>query len=71
MPKPPSIATHTNVLLDLAKGDETVLDWFETLRWRLPGSVVVVLPTVIHELADLADESLRAAPARKPDPLGP
>ncbi|HXP63678.1 MAG TPA: type II toxin-antitoxin system VapC family toxin [Dongiaceae bacterium] len=56
MPELPSIATDTNVLLDLAEEDETVLDCFETLRRRLPGSMVMVLPTVLHELADLADE---------------
>lgn len=43
----PSIATDTNVLLDLAKEDETVIDCFDILRRRLPGSMVVVLPTVI------------------------
>lgn len=56
MPEPPSIATDTNVLLDYAKQDETVIDCFSTLRRRLPGSAVLLLPTVIHELADLADE---------------
>jgi len=60
MPEPPSIAADTNVLLDYAKEDETVIDCFSTLRRRLPGSAVLVLPTVIHELADLADEGENA-----------
>jgi hypothetical protein len=38
MPEAPSIAADTNVLLDYAKEDETVLDCFSTLRRRLPGS---------------------------------
>src|SRR5437870_1789380 len=56
MPEQRSIAAYTNVLLDYAKGEETVIDCFDTLRRRLPGSVVLVLPTVIHELSDLANE---------------
>jgi hypothetical protein len=59
MPELPSIATDTNVLLDLAEEDETVLDCFETLRRRLPGSRVMVLPTVIHELADIPYQALK------------
>ena len=56
MPQLPPIAADTNVLLDYAKEDETVIDCFDTLRRRLPGAEVIVLPTVIHELADLADD---------------
>ena len=54
--EPLLIAADTNVLLDYAKEDETVIDCFETLRGRLPRSPILVLPTVIHELADLAEE---------------
>lgn len=53
---PPLIAADTNVLLDYAKEDETVIDCFETLHRRLPESPVLVLPTVIHELADLSED---------------
>src|SRR5438445_3212942 len=56
MPEAPFIAADTNVLLDYAKEDETVIGCFDTLRRRLPGSIVLVPPTVLHELADLADE---------------
>ncbi|MCX6902506.1 MAG: type II toxin-antitoxin system VapC family toxin [Verrucomicrobia bacterium] len=56
MPELPLIAADTNVLLDYARADETVVDCFDTLSRRLPGAVVIVLPTVIHELADLADD---------------
>jgi hypothetical protein len=54
--EPLLIAADTNILLDFAKEDETVIDCFDTLRGRLPISPILVLPTVIHELADLADE---------------
>jgi hypothetical protein len=56
MSEPPLIAADTNVLLDCANEDETVLDCFGTLGRRLSASPVIVLPTVIHELADLADD---------------
>ena len=55
MPARLFITADTNVLLDYAKDDETVTDCMQVLRDRLPGAAVVVLPTVIHELADLAD----------------
>jgi predicted nucleic acid-binding protein len=54
--EPPLIAADSNVLLDYAEEDENVIDCFEVLRRRLPHSSVLILPTVIHELADLADE---------------
>lgn len=56
MSEPPLIAADTNVLLDYARNDETVIDCFELLRRRLPRSSVLILPTVIHEMVDLADE---------------
>jgi predicted nucleic acid-binding protein len=52
----PLIAADTNVLLDYAEEDESVIDCFDLLHRRLPGSSVLVLPTVLHEMADLADE---------------
>ena len=59
MPELPLLAADTNVLLDYAKEDETVVDCFATLRQQLPSSPVIVLPTVIHELADLAEKELK------------
>lgn len=56
MTESPLIAADSNVLLDYAKADETVVDCFGTLRRRLASAPVIVLPTVIHELADLADD---------------
>jgi rRNA-processing protein FCF1 len=55
MSNPIEIAVDTNVLLDLANDDETVIDCFNTIRQRIPNAQTVVLPTVIQELADLAD----------------
>ncbi len=56
MPEPPLIAADTNVLLDYAEEEETATDCFEVLQQRLPGSSVLVLPTVLHEMEELADE---------------
>jgi predicted nucleic acid-binding protein len=56
MPNPPLLAVDTNVLIDLAARNETVLDCFSTLRRRLPKAPIIVLPTVIMELADIATE---------------
>lgn len=52
--KPPLIAVDTNVLLDLADENETVWACKETVEKRLTGACFIVLPTVIQELADLA-----------------
>jgi hypothetical protein len=46
----PLIAVDTNVLLDYADENETVIDCFSTIRKKFPGSPVFVLPTVIDEL---------------------
>jgi predicted nucleic acid-binding protein len=48
----PLIAVDTNVLLDYANEDETVLDCFSTIRKKFPGCSVFVLPTVIDELVN-------------------
>ena len=65
MPEVPLIAADTNVLLDYAQEDETVTDCFSVLRQRLPGSSVLVLPTVLYELEEAAangrTEELRRA----------
>jgi rRNA-processing protein FCF1 len=53
--KPTVVAVDTNVLLDLARGDETVLDCIDTIRKRLSPVRFVVSPTVNQELAEIAD----------------
>jgi rRNA-processing protein FCF1 len=56
MPNPPLIAVDTNVLIDLADGDETVLDCFSTIRSKFPKAPIIVPPTVIGELTAIAIE---------------
>jgi hypothetical protein len=56
MPSPTLLAVDTNVLLDLAARDDTVLDCFSTLQRKIPNSPIIVLPTVITELADIATD---------------
>lgn len=56
MTEPPLIAADTNVLLDYAQEDETATDCFGVLRERLPGSSVLIPPTVLQELAYFATE---------------
>jgi rRNA-processing protein FCF1 len=53
--KPLRLAVDTNVLLDLADGVEAVVDAFDLLDQRLPEKDVVVLPSVLDELAFLCD----------------
>jgi predicted nucleic acid-binding protein len=53
--KPLRLALDTNVLLDLAEGVESVLDTLAVLHQRLPGSDVLVVPSVLDELAFLCD----------------
>ena len=54
-PKAPQLlAGDTNVGMDLAQGDEWVLDAMATIRLRLPGCSLLVPPTVSEELAWLA-----------------
>jgi predicted nucleic acid-binding protein len=49
------IAVDTNVLLDQALGDEDVLDALSVIRERLQNSRFIVTPTVLQELAWIAD----------------
>jgi predicted nucleic acid-binding protein len=56
LPNPPLLAVDTNVLIDRAARGETVLDCFATIRRKLPNAPIIVLPTVIAELADIAAE---------------
>jgi len=49
------LAADTNVLLDLAEEVESVLDTLAVLEGRLPESDIVVVPSVLEELAFLSD----------------
>lgn len=53
--KPLLVAVDTNVLLDLADGNEAVWEAVETVRRRLKGVQIVVPPTVVQELAHLIE----------------
>ena len=53
--KPPVIAVDTNVLIDRADGNETVIDCLSTILKRHPKALLIVPPTVIGELADIYD----------------
>jgi len=60
MPNPPLLAVDTNFLIDLAADDDNALDCLAIIRKKLPSAPILVLPTVIQELADIAsrrDES--------------
>jgi rRNA-processing protein FCF1 len=54
MPNPPLIAVDTNVLIDLADGNEIVIDCFSTIRRKFLNAPIIIPPTVIGELADIA-----------------
>jgi rRNA-processing protein FCF1 len=56
MPNPPLIAVDTNVLIDLAEGDEIVIDCFSTIHRKFPHAPIIIPPTVIGELADIATD---------------
>jgi hypothetical protein len=66
--KPLRLAVDTNVLLDLAEEVDAVLDTFALLDQRLPGNDVLVVPSVLDELAFLCDsaetEQIRRAALR-------
>ena len=53
---PPSllIAVDSNVPLELADGNEAVLDALATIRQRLPHARFVITPSVFQELAHVA-----------------
>ena len=53
--KPLRLAVDTNVLLDLADGVEAVLDTVAIIDQRLPDSDILVVPSVLDELAFLCD----------------
>jgi len=67
MPKPLLVAVDTNVLLNLAKRDETAIDCIDTVKFRLPNAQIIVLPTVILELthfASLPDDNPVCGPSQ-------
>lgn len=49
------IAVDTNVLIDFADREEMVVDCFATIKRRIPGFQIIIPPTVIVELVDIAD----------------
>jgi predicted nucleic acid-binding protein len=49
------LAVDTNVLLDFADGVDAVLDSFAILEQRLPDRDMLVVPSVLDELAFLSD----------------
>ena len=49
------LAADTNVVLDLTEEVESVLDTLAVLEGRLPESDIVVVPSVLEELAFLSD----------------
>ena len=53
--KPLRLAVDTNVLLDLAEGVDAVVDTLALLDQRLPGNDMLVVPSVLDELAFLCD----------------
>ncbi len=71
MPTNPSlhtlVAVDTNVLLDCACGEESVLDALATIRRKLKGAQMIVSPTVLEELgywARFAEEPERKKAAQ-------
>lgn len=55
MPKPTEVALDTCVILNLAGENRLVIECLETLRAKIPNLQIVVLPTVIQELTNIAD----------------
>jgi predicted nucleic acid-binding protein len=53
--KPLRLAVDTNVLLDLAEGVDAVVDTLALLDQRLPGKDMLIVPSVLDELAFLCD----------------
>lgn len=55
MPRLTPVAVDTNVLLDFADKSEVVIDCLGTIKKRLSNPKIIVLPTVILELIDIAE----------------
>ena len=56
--KPSRLAVDTNVLLDIADEADDVLDAADVIADRLPDAEQLVTPSVLEELAFLADSGL-------------
>jgi predicted nucleic acid-binding protein len=56
MSKPIEVALDTCVILDLADDDEAVIGALKTISKKIPDSQIVILPTVIQELAAITKE---------------
>jgi rRNA-processing protein FCF1 len=54
MPRPIEVALDTCVILDLANDDEIVIGALQTIGKKVPDSQIVILPTVIQELAAIS-----------------
>ena len=57
-PKPSLVALDTSVLLDLAEKSDDAQDCVATIRKRLAGVSLIILPAVIQELALLLENPL-------------
>lgn len=55
--KPKSVALDTCVMIDLASGDAVSDTALKAIRRRLTGTVIIVTPTAVQELAWLATEA--------------
>jgi hypothetical protein len=69
--KPLRLAGDTNLLLDLADRDEDVLDAVAVIDQRLPKADWLVSPSVLDELAFLADsgDTLQPLPGDTGSPV--
>ena len=65
--KPLRLAGDTNLLLDLDAGDEDVLDAVAVIDVRLPVAEWLVSPSVLDELAFLADDEMGEGPVAGSD----
>lgn len=55
IPNAPLIAVDTNVLIDLAAKDETVVDCLSTITRKFSKAPIIVPPTVIGELVEISE----------------
>ncbi len=70
-------AVDTNVLIDWANGHEDIPDCFDLIKKRIPGAVVIVPPTVLHELGhfvkhgsgELKKSSIKALELVRDEPM--
>ncbi len=53
-PASPLVAVDANVVMDLGKESESIMDAIETIRRRIPSSRIVIPPTAQQELMHIA-----------------